>query len=201
MPAPAAAGAAPPAPVQAAAPAGSQMTPGAATVPALSMPTPGSSVSAGGESVGDKRKANYFEFAKQKWECEDAFRLPDGSCAPAFPVPGTSMRTSLSLSGSYADLPPLLRETWFWGQAWAGHSGVWSTFGARFLPPGICLAEGESLNASQPVSFQQILSCVEKAALEPLRERLFPKGCAFVGPVSGDRDPAHAGTGHRWWRA
>ena len=69
------------APIPAAAPAGSQMTPGPAAVAPMS--TPGSSVSAGGESVGDKRKANYFEFAKRKWECEDAFRLPDGSCAPA----------------------------------------------------------------------------------------------------------------------
>lgn len=33
--------------------------------------------------MGDKRKANYFEFAKRKWECEETFRLPDGSCVPA----------------------------------------------------------------------------------------------------------------------
>ncbi|KAK9840810.1 hypothetical protein WJX81_006321 [Elliptochloris bilobata] len=59
-------------------PAGSQ-APSAAGAPALSTPE---SISAGGESVGEKRKANYFEFAKRKWECEDTFRLPDGSYWP-----------------------------------------------------------------------------------------------------------------------
>ena len=72
------------------------MTPGAATAPVLS--TPGSSVSAGGESVGDKRKANYFEFAKRKWECEDTFRLPDGSCAPALADRESSMRISILIA-------------------------------------------------------------------------------------------------------
>ena len=79
------------------------MTPGAATAPAFSTPTPGSSVSAGGESVGDKRKANYFEFAKRKWECEETFRLPDGSCAPAF---ADCMCISILLLSSCTDKLP-----------------------------------------------------------------------------------------------
>ena len=79
------------------------MTPGAATAPAFSTPTPGSSVSAGGESVGDKRKANYFEFAKRKWECEETFRLPDGSCAPAF---ADGMCISILLLSSCTDELP-----------------------------------------------------------------------------------------------
>jgi len=41
-------------------------------------------------SVGDKRKSNYFEFAKKKWESEDAFRLPDGTCAPRWQGPSCS---------------------------------------------------------------------------------------------------------------
>lgn len=45
--------------------------------PALAMPASASA----SESVGEKRKSNYFEFAKKKWESEEAFRLPDGTCA------------------------------------------------------------------------------------------------------------------------